>query len=120
MDSIDLPAVDGVRNRKCEYGFEILITLAFLVYWTGISIDKARGVLALFTGLQLSKSQADSLLSQWATDWQVEYDAIAELITSAAILYIDETGWKVGKRLSLIHISEPTRHDSGSRMPSSA
>ena len=28
----------------------------------------------------------------------MEYDAIAELIASAAILYIDETGWKVGKR----------------------
>ena len=28
----------------------------------------------------------------------MEYDAIAELVASAAILYIDETGWKVGKR----------------------
>ncbi len=63
-DSIDVPPVDGVRNGKCEYGLEILITLAFLIYWTGMSIDKARGVLAFFTGLQLSKSQADSLLSQ--------------------------------------------------------
>ena len=97
-DSIDVPPVDGVRNGKCEYGHEILITLAFLIYWTGMSIDKARGVLAFFTGLQLSKSQADSLLSQLATDWQIEYDAIAELVASAAILYIDETGWKVGKK----------------------
>ncbi len=97
-DSTDLPPVNGVRNGKCEYGFEILITLAYLVYWTGVSIDKARGILAFFTGLELSKSQADSLLSQLATDWQIEYDAIAELIACAAILYIDETGWKVGKK----------------------
>jgi len=97
-DSTDLPPVDGVRNGKCEYGLEILITLAYLVYWTGVSIDKACGILAFFTGLELSKSQADSLLSQLATDWQMEYDTIAELIASAAILYIDETGWKVGKR----------------------
>jgi hypothetical protein len=97
-DSTDLPPVDGVRNGKCEYGLEILITLAYLVYWTGISIDKARGILTFFTGLELSKSQADSLLSQLATDWQIEYDAIAELVAAAAILYIDETGWKVGKR----------------------
>jgi hypothetical protein len=53
-----------------------LITLAYLVYWTGVSIDKACGILAFFTGLELSKSQADSLLSQLATDWQVEYDAV--------------------------------------------
>jgi transposase len=96
--STDLPPVDGVRNGKCEYGLEVLITLAYLVYWTGVSIDKACGILAFFTGLELSKSQADSLLSQLATDWQAEYDAIAELIACAAILYIDETGWKVGKR----------------------
>ena len=38
-DSTDLPPVDGVRNGKCEYGLEILITLAYLVYWTGVSID---------------------------------------------------------------------------------
>ena len=97
-DSTDLPPVDGVRNGKCEYGFEILITLAYLVYWTGVSIDKACGIFAFFTGLELSKSQADSLLSQLAADWQIEYDAIAELVAAAAILYIDETGWKVGKR----------------------
>jgi transposase len=97
-DSNDLPPVDGVRNGKSEYGIEILITLAYLVYWTGVSIDKACGILAFFTGLELSKSQADSLLSQLAADWQIEYDAIAELVAAAAILYIDETGWKVGKK----------------------
>ncbi|MCP4900463.1 MAG: transposase [bacterium] len=97
-ESTDLPPVDGVRNGKCEYGLEILITLAYLVYWTGLSIDKACGILAFFTGLELSKAQADSLLSQLAADWQIEYDAIAELVVAAAILYIDETGWKVGKR----------------------
>ena len=31
-DSTDLPPVDGVRNGKCEYGLEILIPLAYLVY----------------------------------------------------------------------------------------
>ena len=97
-DSTELPTIDGVRNGKCEYGLEILVTLAFLVYWTGVSIDKACGILVFFTGLELSKSQADSLLSQLAADWQAEYDAIAELVAAAAILYIDETGWKVGKK----------------------
>jgi hypothetical protein len=96
--STDLPPVDGVRNSRCEYGLEILITLAYLVYWTGVSIDKACEILAFFTGLELSKAQADSLLWQLAADWQIEYDAIAELVAAAAILYIDETGWKVGKR----------------------
>jgi uncharacterized coiled-coil protein SlyX len=98
LDSSDLPPIDGVRNGKSEYGLEIIVTLAYLVYWTGVSIDKACAILRFFTGLELSKSQADSLLSQLAADWQVEYDAIAELVAAAAVLYIDETGWKVGKR----------------------
>jgi len=68
-DSTDLPPVDGVRNGKCEYGLEILITLAYLVYWTGVSIDKACGIIAFFTGLELSKSQADSLFA-------IYYDAV--------------------------------------------
>ena len=97
-ESTDLPPVDGVRNAKCEYGLEILITLAYLVYWIGISMDKACEVFQFFTGLELSKSQADSLLSQLAADWEIEYDAIAELIAAATILYVDETGWKIGKR----------------------
>jgi len=97
-ESSDLPPIDGVRNAKCEYGLEILITLAFLVYWIGLSIDKACQILSFFTGLELSKSQADSLLWQLAVDWEVEYEAISELVATAAILYIDETGWKVGKR----------------------
>ena len=98
LDSTELPPIDGVRNGKSEYGLEILVTLAFVVYWTGVSIDKACEILRFFTGLELSKSQADSLLSQLAADWEVEYEAIAELVAAAAILYIDETGWKVGKR----------------------
>lgn len=97
-DSTELPSIKGVRNSRCEYGIEILVTLAFLVYWIGVSIDKACAILSFFTGLELSKSQADSLLFQLAADWEEEYDAIAELIAVAAILYIDETGWKVGKR----------------------
>jgi hypothetical protein len=52
--------------------------------------------MGFFTGLQLSKSQAGSLLKQLATDWDEQYDTIAELIALQMIVYIDETGWKVG------------------------
>ena len=55
-------------------------------------------VLCFFTGLELSKSQADSLLSQLSQDWSEQYDSIAELLALQLVIYIDETGWKVGKR----------------------
>lgn len=97
-DAETLPLPPGVRNRRSEYGVEIVLTLAFLHYWIGISLDNARQVMNFFTGLKLQKSQADSLLSQLADDWNEDYDAIAELIALQMIVYVDETGWKVGAR----------------------
>ena len=97
-DSKELPLPTGLRNSRSEYGIEIILTLAFLHYWIGVSLDNAREIMRFFTGLELSKSQADSLLSQLAADWDQQYDAIAELIALSMIVYIDETGWKVGKR----------------------
>ena len=89
------PRIPGVTPR-CEYGLEILVVLAFLVYLIGISLDKACEVLGFFCQLPLSKSQADALLRQLANHWEGEYDTLCALIAHAAIVYMDETGWKVG------------------------
>jgi transposase len=97
-DSKQLPLPSGLRNSRSEYGIEIILTLAFLHYWIGVSIDNAREIMRFFTGLELPKSQADSLLRQLAADWDEQHDTIAELIALSMIVYIDETGWKVGKR----------------------
>ena len=97
-DSKELPLPTGLRNSRSEYGIEIILTLAVLHYWIGVSLDNAREIMRFFTGLELQKSQADSLLSQLAADWDEQYDVIAELIALSMIVYIDETGWKVGKR----------------------
>ena len=51
-----------------------------LHYWVGVSQDNAIQIMNFFTGLDLSKSQADSLLSQLADDWEQQRDTIAELI----------------------------------------
>lgn len=96
-DSKELPLPSGLRNSRSEFGIEIILTLAFLHYWVGVSLDNAREIMRFFTGLELSKSQADSLLSQLAADWDEQYDTIAEIIAISMIVYIDETGWKVGK-----------------------
>jgi hypothetical protein len=89
------PRIPGVTPR-CEYGIEILVVLAFLVYLIGISLDKACEVFGFFCELPLSKSQADALLRQLANHWEEEYDTLCLLIAQAAIVYMDETGWKVG------------------------
>lgn len=97
-DSKELPLPLGLRNSRSEFGIEVILTFAFLHYWIGVSIDKARSVMEFFTGLALSKSQADSLLTQLGNDWREQYDMIGELIALSLIVYIDETAWKVGKR----------------------
>ncbi len=90
-------SVPGLRNSRSEYGLEIILIVAFLHYWIGISLDNVCDVLCFFTGLSLPKSQADSLLNQLSQDWSDQYDTIAELLAQQLIIYIDETGWKVGK-----------------------
>jgi len=109
-DSPDLPLPPGLRNNRSEFGIEIILILAFLHYWVGVSIDNAIQIMNFFTGLKLSKSQADSLLSQLANDWNEQYDAIAELIALQTIVYIDETGWKVGDKSCYTWIFSTSMH----------
>jgi transposase len=89
------PPIPGVTPR-CEYGLEILVVLAFLVYVIGLSLAKACAVLAFFCQLPLSRAQADALLRQLATHWEGEFDTLCDLIAHAAVVYRDETGWKIG------------------------
>ncbi len=96
--SRELPEVPGLRTSRSEYGLEIILMVAFLHYWVGISLDNVCEVLRFFTGLELSRSQADALLNQLSADWSEQYDTIAELLTLQLVLYIDETGWKVGNK----------------------
>ena len=67
-------------------------------------------MLGVFTKLELSKSQADSLLSQLAADWHEQYDTIAELIALQMIVHIDETGWKVGAKSCDTWVFSTTMH----------
>ena len=95
-ESKQLPEVPGLRTHRSEYGVEIIMTVAFLHYWTGISLDHVCSVVQFFTGLALSKSQANALLNQLSVDWDEQYDTIAELLSRQMVIYIDETGWKIG------------------------
>ncbi|MEK7137573.1 MAG: transposase [Patescibacteria group bacterium] len=92
----DAPKLPGVMPRG-EYGMEVAVILAFLVYFIQISIDQARSILVFFTGIDLSRSQADSLLQQLGTLLEPELEKIIDLLALAYLVHIDETGWKIGK-----------------------
>jgi len=108
--SPDLPLPPGLRNSRSEFGIEIILILAFLHFWIGVSLDNAISIMSFFTGLELSKSQADSLLNQLARDWEQQHDTIAELIALQMIVYIDETGWKVGSKSCYTWIFSTSTH----------
>ena len=109
-DSRQLSLPAGLRNSRSEFGIEIILILAFLHFWIGVSLDNVCQIMEFFTGLQLPKSQANSLLSQLAADWDEQYDTIAELIALQMIVYIDETGWKVGKKSCYTWVFSTTMH----------
>lgn len=90
------PAIEGLPARS-EFGIEISVVLAYLIYGMGLSIDKACEMLAFFCELPLLKSQADLLLTRLSRQWQGAFDALCELLVHAAVVYTDETGWKTGK-----------------------
>jgi len=92
----ETPRVPGVLPR-CEYGIEIHVLLAYLVYIVGISIDKACQLLRFFCELPLEPSQADAMLTQLGKQWNDEFDTICEQIALAAVVYADETSWRVGR-----------------------
>lgn len=89
------PPIGGVPRRS-EFGLEISIVLAFLVYIIGMSLDKACQTMAFFCEFPLSKSQADLLLTRLANEWSDAFDALCELLVHSAVVYTDETGWKIG------------------------
>jgi hypothetical protein len=68
-----------------------------LVYVIGMSLDKACRVMHFFCELPLAKSQADALLRQLARHWEREFETLCDLLVHAAVVYMDETGWKVGR-----------------------
>lgn len=93
----NVAALPDVLPRS-EYGLEIAITLAYLVYSLSLSIDQARELLKFFCHLELSASQADLLLNHLAKLWKAEFDALVEMMALATVVYMDETGWKVSAK----------------------
>jgi hypothetical protein len=86
--------IPGVIGRS-EFGIEILIEIAYLVYAVGLSFDKVCALLQFFQDLRLRKSQADSLLHRLARHWQKEFDVLCTLLANSLVVHADETRWSL-------------------------
>ena len=76
-DAVDLTLPPGVRKSRSEFGTEVILILGYLYDWIAVSQEKAISIMNFFTGLELSRSQADSLLTQRADAWELQYHATA-------------------------------------------
>jgi transposase len=86
--------IRGVLGRS-EFGMEIVVQIAYLVYIVGLSFDKVCLVMQFLQNLRLGKTQADVLLRQLSRHWQQEFDVLCTLLANALVVHTDETSWSL-------------------------
>jgi transposase len=86
--------IPGVLGRS-EFGLEIVVTMAYLVYIVGLSFDKVCLLLNFFQNLKLGKSQADALLQQLSRHWHNEFEVLCTLLANSLVVHADETSWSL-------------------------
>jgi len=68
---------------RSEFGMEIVVEIAYLVYVLGLSFDKACLTLRFLQNLHVGKTQADRLLHQLARHGQDEFDILCTLLANS-------------------------------------
>jgi transposase len=86
--------IPGALGRS-EFGQEIGVAIAHLVYVTGLSYDKVCLVFGFFQNLSLRKSQVDALLGQLSRRWEQEFETLCTLLANSAVVHADETSWSL-------------------------
>ena len=80
---------------RSEFGLEIVIEIAYLVYETGLSFDKVCEVLEFFQDLAIRKSQVNALLRQLSRHWEREFEILCTLLANSLVVHADETSWSL-------------------------
>ena len=86
--------IAGVLGRS-EFGLEIVVEIAYLVYVIGLSFDKVGQVLQFVQNLRLGKTQVDGLLRQLSRHWQQEFEVLCTLLANSLVVHADETSWSI-------------------------
>lgn len=86
--------IPGVLGRS-EFGLEIVLAIAYQVYFVGLSFDKVCLLLNFFQNLPLRKSQVNALLYQLSRTWEGEFDLLCTLLANSLVVHTDETSWSI-------------------------
>lgn len=86
--------IPGTLGRS-EFGLEIIVAMAHLVYVVGLSFDKVCALLEFFQNLKLRKSQIDASLNQLSRQWEAEFETLCKLLAHSVVVHADETSWSI-------------------------
>lgn len=86
--------IPGVLGRG-EFGMEIVVEIAYLVYEMGLSFDKVSAMLRFLQNLPLGKTQVDALLRRLSKHWEHEFDVLCTLLANSLVVNTDETSWSI-------------------------
>ena len=86
--------IPGVLGRG-EFGMEIIVEIAYLVYVLGLSFNKVSVLLQFLQNLPLGKTQVDALLRRLSRHWQHEFDVLCTLLAHSLVVHSDETSWSI-------------------------
>lgn len=86
--------ISGVLGRG-EFGMEIVVEIAYLVYEMGLSFDKVSALLRFLQNLPLGKTQVDVMLKRLSRHWQHEFDVLCTLLANSLVVHTDETSWSI-------------------------
>jgi hypothetical protein len=86
--------IPGVLGRG-EFGLEVVVQIAYMVYIVGLSFDKVCTLLQFLQNLPVKKSQADALLKRLSRHWQGEFDVLCTLLANSLVVHADETSWSI-------------------------
>ncbi len=86
--------IPGVLGRS-EFGLEVVVQIAYMVYIVGLSFDKVCMLLQFLQNLHLKKTQADALLRRLSRHWQSEFDVLCTLLANSMVVHADETSWSI-------------------------
>jgi transposase len=86
--------IPGVLGRG-EFGMEIVVEIAYLVYEMGLSFDKVSAMLRFLQNLPLGKTQVDMMLRRLSRHWEHEFDVLCTLLANSLVVHTDETSWSI-------------------------
>jgi transposase len=86
--------IAGVLGRG-EFGMEIVVEIAYLVYEMGLSFDKVSAMLRFLQNLPLGKTQVDAMLKRLSRHWEHEFDVLCTLLANSLVVNTDETSWSI-------------------------